>query len=42
MKRSASGDSAGNVSDAGSALLDPAYKKYVPNLKHNPSKSPLI
>jgi hypothetical protein len=30
MKRSASGDSAGNGNDAGSASLDPAYGKYVP------------
>ena len=31
MKRSASGDNAGIGSDAGSASLDPAYEKYVPN-----------
>jgi len=31
MKRSASGDNAGNGSDAGYASLDPAYEKYVPS-----------
>ncbi|MEI6207784.1 MAG: hypothetical protein WCP20_13455 [Desulfuromonadales bacterium] len=31
MKRSASGDNAGNGSDAGSASLDPAYEKYAPS-----------
>src|ERR1039457_1242370 len=31
MKRSAFGNNAGNGSEAGSALLDPAYVKYVPN-----------